>query len=359
MLNPRIFLVVLFVLGAAMLLPLFGGDSGLSPVPAAWAAHACDADMDGHDKDSRRCGGDDPNDSDPCDPDPDAAACNPGSDGGLGSAIPLECVLDASWGDSKADTIKDDTLGSYKDAVDKVDCEIGGPSIPWPIRLAVGGGNGPLAKARQVDIDLDKPFDMGTFGGAEGSQFLDDLYPDIFRPAEGMDDMDTLGLQVRPYRLTQTVDSIHLLPAGEAYQMGMNFSIQKMGIDRFRISVASLWYPGNENFTGIACETGYEDAILANAPGGPMKDVWVYLWPDSDGDGLSDAYTVTTGTFDFDEDENVMLDDDGWPIVHADASWAAVCSALGPLVCGNPKAPSNCNFLGYVPVTFTMHAFMK
>jgi hypothetical protein len=90
-------------------------------------------------------------------------------------------------------------------------------------------------------------------------------------------------LQVRPYRLSQTTESIHLLTPGKAYEMGMNFAVQKMGIDRFRISVASTWYPGNETFTGIGCETGHEDEIRDKAPPGfdsdgnpkqtPMQDV--------------------------------------------------------------------------------------
>jgi len=297
-----------------------------------------------------------------------------GGEGGLASAIPLDCVLGASWAHPPPDfpeyTVTDDKLGPYQDAVDKVTCEIGGPSVPWPVRLVVGGGKGRWANVRQVDIALGD-FTLGGFEGSPLPDWVDPdagadlkgLYPGIFASAledtnnpgyPDMSDMDTLRLQVRPYRLTQTTESIHLLAPGEVYEMGMNFSVVDVGLDRFSISVAAQHYLGNENFTGIACEVSYEDgqAILANAPDRPMQDVSVYLWPDSDADGLPDAYTVTTGTF-------LSFDPETGPVIEPGSRYAAVCSAVGPLVCGNPQAPSNCNFLGYVPVKFTMTAMMK
>jgi hypothetical protein len=69
MLNPRIFLIVLCVLGAALLLPIAGDGTGLSPISAAWAAPVCvDADDDKYYKyHPKGCpAGDDPDDSDPC-----------------------------------------------------------------------------------------------------------------------------------------------------------------------------------------------------------------------------------------------------------------------------------------------------
>jgi len=376
MLKRNIFLLVLvFGLGAAMLVPFGGGNSGMSPIRAAWAAPNCDADGDLHLKDNRKCGGDDPDDSDPCVPEPGADACSGSSGGGgLGSAIPLDCVLGATWAPPPPDfpeyTVTGDKLGPYQDAVDKVNCEIGGPSIPWPVRLVVGEGKGRWASVRQVDIALGD-FTLGNFAGppypewvdADAGSELKNLYPGIFKPAQedtthpgypDMDDMDTIRMQVRPYREdpNQTTESIHLLTPGEIYEMGMNFSLVNVGIDRFSISVAAQHYPGNENFTGIACETGHEEEILAKAPGSPMQDVSVYLWTDSDADGLPDAYTVSTGVI-------TPPQGDGPPSVSAGTRYAAVCSAVGPLVCGNPQAPSNCNFLGYVPVQFTMTAMMK
>lgn len=326
-----------------------------------------------------------------------------GGDGGLGSAIPLDCYLGASWAPTDPEyTVTDDKLGAYQDAVDKVNCEIGGPSIPWPVRLGVGGGNGPWANVRQVDIALGA-FTLGGFSDeieyptlpdwvdpTLGSKLMN-LYPGIFEPAPplnptapeadqvpDMDKMDTLLLQVRPYRKDpdQTTESIHRLTPGKVYGMGMNFAVAGMGIDRFSISVAAQHYVGNENFTGIACETDEDDAInyangqliLANAPpaeaGGEwgMQDVSVYLWLDGDdADDLPDGYSVTTGTFELDGGAVLLDPDTGYPVIEPGpkSKYAAVCSAVGPLVCGNPKTPSNCNFLGYVPVQFTMHALVK
>jgi len=376
MLKREIFLVLVCGLGAAVLLPFSGGDFRLSAVSAAWAASGCvDADHDGHNKyHPKWCPtGDDPDDSDPCVPD----GCDGGgggSGGGLGSAIPLDCFLGASWAPPPPAfpvyTVTGDKLGPYQDAVDKVNCEIGGPSVPWPVRLVVGEGKGRWASVRQVDIALGD-FTLGKFVGPAYPEWVDpeagselkNLYPGIFRPAQedtthpgypDMDDVDTIRLQVRPYREdpNQTTESIHLLTPGEVYEMGMNFSVVNVGIDRFSISVAAQHYPGNENFTGIACETGHEEEILAKAPDGPLRDVSIYLWTDSDADGLPDAYTISTGVI-------TPPQGDGPPLVSAEARYAAVCSAVGPLVCGNPQAPSNCNFLGYVPVQFTMTAMMK
>ncbi len=137
------------------------------------------------------------------------------------------------------------------------------------------------------------------------------------------------------------------------------------GTERFNLSIASQWYPGNEGFTGIGCQTGFEQQILDNAPpveaGGltGMKDVSVYLWLDGDGDNLPDGYTVSTGVI---VPRRQAPDGDyleGPPQVTPVARYAAVCSSVGKGDCGNPRAPSNCNFLGYVPVTFTMHARVK
>jgi hypothetical protein len=77
-----------FCFGVTLLVPFAGEGSGISPISSAWAAPNCDADGDGHLKNNRKCGGDDPDDSNPCDPDPEAAACGGGSGGGGGSTGP-------------------------------------------------------------------------------------------------------------------------------------------------------------------------------------------------------------------------------------------------------------------------------
>jgi hypothetical protein len=298
-----------------------------------------------------------------------------GDEGGLGSAIPMDCLLGASWGDKTvpSDTIKDDTLDWYEDEVDRVTCSIEGPSVPWPIYLKVWRDKGkPPNLIRKVDVALGA-FDAGTFATYDTDWALDNLslqtlYENFFKEALGeggpnMDEMDALRLNVRPYRgdpilgdPTQTTESIHRLAwQNVPYEMGMHFGKPDTGIDRFAISIASLHYKGNENFTGIACEIDdpkYVKAILANSPEGAMRDVSVYLWRDADKDGLPDGYTVTTGEIK-DVDETL----DGPPDVIPGTRWAAVCSAVGPdAPCGNPKASSNCNFLGYVEMKFTLHA---
>jgi hypothetical protein len=310
-------------------------------------------------------------------PHPSCGGDDGGNANGLGSDISMDCLL----GDGPGDTIKPDSRGWYEDAVDKVDCSIRGPSIPWPIRLGVGGGKGKWASIRQVDIDLGG-FDMGTYlhpyglTATGGTEMLEDIYPDLFN-----DNMGPLRLNVRPYRKTQTEGSIHLLTPGELYEMGMRFTVPaSTGSERFAVSIASEWYDGNEGFTGIACESGDEANILTHSPepGGllnldvnnelkklsvphEMRDVLVYLWPDGpDDDDFPDAYTVTTGSFVLNEDYSIKLDElTGSPTVIPGSRWAAVCSALGPKTCGNPKAPSNCNFLGYVEIQFTLDAMVN
>lgn len=377
---------------------------GMCACGSAWAAFDCDADNDGHDKQHRKCpGGDDPDDSDPCSPDPQPGdptydSCNDGggtgTGGDLGSAISLDCMLVGEWESPSTPyvpsyTIKGDTLGLddlgtiYSDAVDKVDCTIDGPSIPWPLRLGLGVKGRPENSVRKVDVVLgDEPFvipdgfeDLESVDAArvdisgEVYAYLSDNYPSLFDPAgadpdgnPNMDEMEPIRINVRPYRNDQTEDGIHLLTPGETYQIGMRFSIP--GMERTSFSIASQWYPDNESFTGIGCETGFNPEILANAPplvedetGDPvplgMQDVSVYLWEDGDGDELPDGYTVTTGTI---VDPGAEGPPGVDPIV---PRYAAVCSSIGPDVCGNPRAPSNCNFLGYVPVQFTMHARVR
>ena len=316
--------------------------------------------------------------------DPNAGDVHPscGDDGGLGSAIPMKCLLGASWGDDPGDTINDDTVGWsedtfgwYEDAVDRVTCSIEGPSVPWPIYMKVWRDKGkPPNLVRKVDVvlgDIVKG-EFDSDGWTVDNLSLRGLYEDFFDKALGVDgpnmeEMDALRLNVRPYRddLAQTTESIHRLEwKAEGYEMGMHFGKPDTGIDRFAISIASQHYPGNEKFTGIACEIDdpdYVAKILASSPEledlsagrskGAMRDVSVYLWRDTDEDGLPDGYTVTTGEFGV-----ITKDLDGPPEVEPGARWAAVCSAVGDKECGNPKAPSNCNFHGYVEVRFTLHA---
>ena len=373
-------LALVYGLCMAMLAPFTTSGAGLGPISVSWAGPNCDADGDGFEKNHRKCNGGDDDDSDPCFPDDSVLACTSGGGGGgggdLGSAISMDCVLEASWGESTADTIKGDghlrgypDLGTsvYSDAVDKVSCSIGGPSTPWPIFLGMGIKGRPENSVRKVDVDLGAT-EWGSYPnpGLPMSHYLPE---DLFRPAvedsadagwPDMDDMEPIRINIRPYRNdpAQTELGIHLMDwSSEPYQMGMNFKIP--GNARTNFSIASQHYPGNESFTGISCETGTEAAILTGAPGGGMKDVSVYLWRDGDdADDLPDGYTVTTGTINLVPDAFGVYAE-GAPPVTAGTRYAAVCSSVGPEVCGNPKAPSNCNFLGYVKVQFTMHAVVK
>jgi len=65
---------------------------------------------------------------------------DPGTE--LGKDIAMSCTLKGVWGDGGTDTVKGDTLDDdpadavddYTDAKDKVACNVGGPSVPWPRR---------------------------------------------------------------------------------------------------------------------------------------------------------------------------------------------------------------------------------
>ena len=373
-------LAIVYGLGVVMLMPFTGDGASLSPISAASAAPNCDEDGDLHLKDSRKCKGDDYDDSDPCVPDDQAEACGSGGTGGgdLGSAIAMDCIFEASWGDASSDAIKGDRLplsdpdlglSVYSDEVDKVNCNIGGPSTPWPIYLGMGTKGRPENSVRKVDVDLGD-IEWVDYPGTEPMSEYLPAY--LFNPATedphnsgwpDMDKMEPIALNIRPYRLDpdQTAESIHLLPwKNEPYEMGMNFRIPGSS-DRFSVSIASQWYPGNESFTGLSCETGgTQPAILAGAPDGPMKDVSVYPWIDGNDDGLADGYTVTTGTITLDPPDIEGNYAEGAPPVTPGFRYAAVCSSAGPdAPCGNPKAPDKCNFLGYVKVQFTMHAKVK
>ena len=365
-------LAIVYGLGVVMLMPFTGDGASLSPISAASAAPNCDEDGDLHLKDSRKCKGDDYDDSDPCVPDDQAEACGSGGTGGgdLGSAIAMDCTLEVSWGDTDdegdalPDTIKGDGLGDYSDAVDKVNCNISGPSTPWPIYLGMGTKGRPENSVRKVDVYLGRPEDTKPMSDYLPAYLFQEATEDPNNTNwPDMDKMEPIALNIRPYRddPLQTADGIHLLPwKNEPYEMGMNFRIPGSS-DRFSVSIASEWYPGNESFTGLSCETGgTQPAILAGAPDGPMKDVSVYPWIDGNDDGLADGYTVTTGTITLDPPDIEGNYAEGAPPVTPGFRYAAVCSSAGPdAPCGNPKAPDKCNFLGYVKVQFTMHAKVK
>jgi len=306
-----------------------------------------------------------------------------GGGGNLGPDILMDCTLDGLWGDGLGDTLKEDKLGDYYHGVDKVGCNIEGPSVPWPIRFGVGGKVNKRHSVRKVDIVLDEDFLVVGHGLPSylfteaqvdvNHEDYDEKDPNTHYP--DLDDKEELRFNVRPYRDTQTKDGIHLLPTAPVntenpllvnpYEMGMTFGVK---YERYTISVASRHFEGNEMFTGIACQTGFEDEILTGnytygEPGelgehGALPDVTVYLWPDDsvsppDADNLPDGYTVTTGVIDFQDPAKFPPDVIPGPRV------AAVCSPYGPEDCGNPQAPSNCNFLGYANVQFTLHAVVQ
>ena len=391
-------LSVLFVLGVVTFIPFSGPVVGLSPISSALAAPGgCDKDGDGFYKDSTSCQNKYPyspvdtyEENYDCDDSvwSDVNDCSDTSGGGnLGPDILMDCTLMGEWGDGSGDTLKEDTLGDYYHGEDQVNCSIGGPSVPWPIRLGVGGKVNKRHFVRKVDIVLDDeflvngydqiPYELPLYLFREAQ--VDETHEDYVEGDEttyypDLGDMEELRFNVRPYRDTQTKDGIHLLdtapldftdPLVNPYEMGMTFRVK---YERYTISVASRHFEGNEKFTGIACQTGFEKAILAgnydvNGDGeihdhGALPDVTVYLWPDDsvsppDADNLPDGYTVTTG--------DIVLADPLIfpPEVKPGPRVGAVCSPYGDSDCGNPQAPSNCNFLGYAKVRFTLHAVVQ
>jgi len=170
--------------------------------------------------------------------------------------------------------------------------------------------------------------------------------------------MEVEVISVRPYRddLSQSADGIHLMkdyPRITMHEVAMNFSTWTSDDSHFRISLAGTHVPGNENFQGLQCQVDHDIAQTIIAEG-PVQDVTVYLWPDKDDDNLPDGYTVTTGVITDIGDPPVTL-----PTTSDVPRVAAICSSIGPEPCGNPQAPSLCNFLGYVDMQLTLHAEIK
>ena len=277
----------------------------------------------------------------------------------LGQEISMTCELKYEWNEAGAsDSLLSDTLGAYVDDQDKASCGVKGPSTPWPVRLwAVAKGN-PKKAPRRIDVVLDESsFVDGTGPGYDGRDYLPDNYF-LPAPADGdlpdWDAAETPAIQFRPYRDTQDPDGIHLLPPNVEYEVAMKMRLGHSADEDFRISVASRHWPGNEKFTGITCTSEDPQAvqdILNNAPGGPMRDVTVYTWPDANGNYKSDdGYTITTGAFiDYGNPPATL------PTTIDEPRVAAICSAIGPVDCGT--GGGFCNFLGYIDVQLTLHVW--
>jgi hypothetical protein len=144
------------------------------------------------------------------------------------------------------------------------------------------------------------------------------------------------------------MDHIQLMPTGVVHSMPARIGTQGFA-NRFNIQMMGVPMPDGFH-QGIWCNLTYHpDLDPADAV---SEDVSVYNWPDHDGDGIPDGYTITTGTI----DDSVRTSP---PDVIAGTRLGTICSNIGGeglQTCGGPSGGDLCNLLGFVEVSFTIHA---
>ena len=268
---------------------------------------------------------------------PDAAAhCagnhtgnHPHCDGGGGSTESGEPIpLDCAFSDLVDDTLFSDTGLGYSDGVDKVRCSTGGTSQPNLSGVALDTvTKGPVHKAVRffdlalnpcvVDFECDlAPAEIFTFGSLESGVVASTAYSEQ--------------------------DHIQNLTPGETYSMAGRIALSGYA-DRWNLQFMGRVIPADFH-QGIWCDLeqnpGFDPADAVS------EDLTVYLWPDDDGNGVADGYTLTTGT---------IAAGGSPPVVTPGTRLATICSNTGSLVCGGPSNGDLCNLTGFVEVQYTLH----
>ena len=246
-----------------------------------------------------------------------------------GESIPLECTL----ADGPGDNLFSDGLGSYSHGQQDVACTTGGVAQPNLSGIGLDTWTrGPIRKVtRRFDLVLapcTEDYDCAALPTA------------LFEVAAAVDDMEISVFGIRPY---VEQGDIQLLPPDTVHEMAMRLSVNGYA-DRFMFQMMGRVIP-DDFHQGVWCDLGQnpgfdpDDAI--------SQDVSVHVWPDNDGDGVPDGYTVTTGTFDSAASPTSLT---------PGARTATVCSTAGPVACGGPDNSDLCNLLGRVDVQFTIYA---
>jgi len=252
------------------------------------------------------------------------------------SAIPLNCQLEDAFGD----TILSDGLGTYQDDVDKVLCTTGdsqASSGASHLRMyTVARGN--IRNAiRKVDFVIDE----GTCTNAAGCAIVPN---GVFEAAATVDDMEDGRFAVRAYAGTDglAVPHIQNLTPGSFYEVAMSFGLQGT-VERWMFQLMGRELPDDFK-QGEWC-------ALANPADAISDDATLYVWPDADGDGKPDGYTVTTAT---------ALNTSTVPptVVTPASRQATLCSTVDENgnSCGGPGGSDLCHLISKMQVQFTLHS---
>jgi hypothetical protein len=245
-----------------------------------------------------------------------------------GEIISLDCTLTP---EHVGDNVFSDGNDLYVDGSEKVECRTGGVAQPnlSGIRFDTLTKGSYRKAIRGVDL---------AFSPCAVDHDCGVLPPSLFALATSMDDMEIVELGVRPY---PEQGDVQLLPPDTVHEMAMRIGLEGYA-DRFSIQLLGRPFP--ENFhQGVWCDLeqnpGFDpDEAVTN-------NVSVHVWPDNDGDGIADGYTITTGTF----DSNVSPT----TLTHGPRR-AAICSNAGQQVCQGPSDSDLCNLIGEVDVQFTL-----
>lgn len=253
-------------------------------------------------------------------------------DGGNDNPYDGEVItLDCTFSDAAGDNLRSDGLGAYSHGQDDVQCSTGGVAQPNLSGIGLDTWTrGPIRKVkRRVDLVLSpctEDYDCAV------------LPPAIFEAGATVNDKEVSVFGVTPY-LEQ--GDIQLLPPDTVHEMAMRLSVDGYG-DRFMIQMMGRVIP-DDFHQGVWCDLGQNPGF--DPVDAVSQDVSVHVWPDNDGDGAPDGYTVTTGAFDSAISPTTLT---------PGARTATICSTAGPVACGGPDNSDLCNLLGRVDVQFTI-----
>jgi hypothetical protein len=246
-----------------------------------------------------------------------------------GEIISLDCTLTPRHA---GDNVFSDGNDLYVDGSEKVACRTGGVAQPnlSGIRFDTLTKGSYRKAIRGVDL---------AFSGCAVDRDCGVLPPSLFALANSSDDLEIVNFGVRPY---PEQGDVQLLPPDTVHEMAMRIGLAGYA-DRFSIQFLGR-HPFPVNFhQGVWCDLEQnpdfdpEDAVTQN--------VSVHLWPDNDGDGIADGYTITTGTFDSNVSPTTLTHN---------PRRAAICSNVGQHVCLGPSDGDLCNLIGEVDVQFTL-----